>query len=307
MLPTDTHGGYSNHTEATKMWATAAEELCPKASNTTLQSSRGPHRHWKRAFDYRYWQLWHRGLAARYKKAPSNTRTDKEGRALCPICHACPDSGGHILGGCAHPSLKACYIKRHNEAVQIVSDALQKGQHGGCYMVADATSAADAPDYTDGTRLPRWLLPRVPDAVRKKLRPDILVIPTLPLRHVDGRVRTSAPPNRREHTIHILELGYVGDLRHDEKAAEKATQHEQLAELLTAEGWKVAYTKDHAITVGYSGTIRRQLAPLLREIGLSHEQATRCCINLHHHSVAWLNKIVALRRLLENDSSQTTG
>ena len=76
-------------------------------------------------------------------------------------------------------------------------------------MVMDATSADRAPAYTDGTRLPQWLLPDTAPEVVRKMRPDILVIPTLRLDQ--ARAFDHKPPptaNRAQHKVYLLEVGY---------------------------------------------------------------------------------------------------
>ncbi len=44
------------------------------------------------------------------------------------------------------------------------------------------------------------------------------------------------------------------------------------------------------------GTIRNDLTPLLRELGVSAKRANACCDSLHHHAVSWLHRIVKMRR-----------
>lgn len=191
------------------------------------------------------------------------------------------------------------YIKRHNAAVMLIAEAIHKGHNGGCYTVMDACAENDTPEYSAGTRLPPWLLPGVPDDERLKMRPDLLVIPSIPLT-LTAPATYQGPHDRTQHTVYILEIGYTGDLRH-EKNATKLEQHQQLANRLQESGWKVQYSTAEAITLGVGGTIRRDLRPLLIKLGVTPERATRCCARLHDHAVNMLNGIVLRRRKLERE------
>ncbi len=217
---------------------------------------------------------------------------------MCPICRQAPDSGGHILGGCKAEVYHKCYIKRHNEAVQMIGEAIQHGYQGNGVMLMDATSAANTPDYVTGTRLPEWVLPQVPSKKRNKLRPDILWIPTLTPRTIRCpqwlQARRQGQP--AQHKVYIIEVGYTGDLRHKEKIEEKLKQHEELATLLREAGWEVQYTRREAVTLGVGGTIRNDLVPLLRELGVPAQRASACCTSLHRHAVSWLQRLVKMRR-----------
>lgn len=269
------------------------------------------------ALQTRGWgQLWHAGLARLYQvplvgkrswdsrdrvqPRPTPTDTTTLPEAPCPLC-GLRDSGGHILGGCKERSLHAMYIKRHNVAVQIVADAIHKGTRGGCYTVMDACAEEASREYSAGTRLPSWLLPGASNAVRAKMRPDLLLIPSLPTHATDGTPSRPyrGPTQRDQHTVHIIEVGYTGDLRHNEKNAEKSQQHESLASALRTAGWKVQYDKAEAVTLGVGGTIRKDLRPLLISLGAPALAATQCCVQLHEHAVRTANDIILRRRKLE--------
>ena len=167
-------------------------------------------------------------------------------------------------------------------------------------MVMDASSMESLPDYAAGTRLPKWLLPSVTEKKRPKLRPDLLLIPSIP-RTETLSPEYMGPPNRNKHTVHILEVGYTADTNHTQKQHDKAQQHEELAQLLTTEGWQVRYTSQEAISLGFAGTIRKDLRPLLTALGASNEAAKKCCNGLHAHAVDNVNDIVVARRQLERE------
>jgi hypothetical protein len=213
------------------------------------------------------------------------------------------DGVGHIMGGCDHGDMKALYIARHNKAVHTIAENIAKGEKGGCYMVMDACAKADTPAYVDSTRLPAWLLPQVPAARLKKMRPDLLLIPTISLRDsVNGDLPRSKS-ERKQHTVHILEVGYTSDTNHERKKHIKAEQHAQLADLLRAAGWTVCYTTNEAITLGHGGSIRKDLPTLLRSLGLSAKRADRTCAKLHSHAVTSALGIVCCRRGLEKEDT----
>ena len=82
-------------------------------------------------------------------------------------------------------------------------------------------------------------------------------------------------------------------------SAQKAQQHQRLAEELRTAGWRVEYTPHTAISLGVAGTIHKDLIPLLTDLGVSHHHARTCCDALHDHAVSSLNNIVLARRRLE--------
>ncbi len=132
-----------------------------------------------------------------------------------------------------------------------------------------------------------------------KLRPDILLIPSVPLRETRAPGYMGPASRRAEHTVHILEIGYTANTNHTAKQNDKAQQHEYLATALADAGWQVRYTTQEAISLGFGGTIRKDLPPLLIELGASGQAAKTCCNDLHDHAVHMLNSIVTLRRKLE--------
>jgi hypothetical protein len=101
-------------------------------------------------------------------------------------------------------------------------------------MIMDACKAEDLPPYCSGTCIPKWMLPHLPEEETRRLRPDILFIPTLATHKAKHkRYQGLAIANRSEHDVYIIEVGYTGDLQHAEKLAQKTTQHTRLKEELT--------------------------------------------------------------------------
>jgi ribonuclease HI len=308
--PSETHAGFSNDTFAAQLWREAAKDLDPIASNATLTRGRNTYALFKRVFDYRYWQLWNAEIARRYKRPMPGSRVNADGRATCPVCKTAGDGGGHILGGCPHPDLHSCYIKRHNDAVQLIAHTLQRGDKGRSYMVMDATARDALPTYADSSRIPAWLLPDLSDDERDRRRPDILFIPELlPHKHKteqDMVAHLTEPlpgetTRKRNYPIYLLEVGYTGDLRHSTKQDDKEAQHETLAQELRDAGWHVHYGKYEVITLGVGGTIHKNLHTTLSTLGVPNPDIKRISQELHHHAVHWLHKIVKLRRRLERD------
>jgi hypothetical protein len=305
LIPPAVHLGYSNSTKYTSYIEETLPSLDIQASTKTLRKRTGRHQRLKRCFDYLYGQLWNAKLAQRFGRTIDGKRTtghatstgQPTAKAPCPICRG-DDSGGHILGGCQHPHMHAMYIKRHNHAVCTIARYLSKGRNGGCFMIMDATARQNLPDYVADSRLPDWLLPNTPEGIRSKMRPDLLLIPELALRHTQ-HPGYQGPADMDRYTVHIVEAGYTADTNHTEKQHEKAEQHRQLASELRAAGWNVRYTGREAISLGFGGTIRKDLRPLLISLGLSNRDSQQCCYDLHDQAIHTLNDIVYLRRQME--------
>ena len=164
--------------------------------------------------------------------------------------------------------------------------AVAKGSHGGCYAVMDACAEADKPAWVASTRLPQWLLSGTPRDAIESMRPDLLLIPSIPLnRGLSAGYKGPARHTRKNHPVYILEVGYTSDTNHEAKKHAKAQQHEALANLIRAAGWKVVYTPLEAISLGFGGTVRKDLAPLLRSLGVSGTRARDTCTKLHEQAV----------------------
>ena len=312
VLPTTQHG-YANDTLYTKGWAATVPLLCPKSSHVIHTNGSIPWAESRTGMLVRHGTVWNAKLARMCKRplifqGPPNRPMSN---GLCPACGA-PDSTSHIMGGCTHNRMKAAYIHRHNTAVQAIAKTISKGKNGGCYMVMDAGAEANLPDYAASIRPPKWLLPEHPESANElaRMRPDILLVPSLasgktPRRHSD------LPPSFWTHkdtpTAYILEIGYTHDTKHEEKAHRKAEQHSRLAERLREAGWKVVYSKLEAITLGFGGTIRGDLASLLQTLGASNLSATKCCDKLSKHAVHTAHATVQLRRELERTTELPPG
>ena len=189
---------------------------------------------------------------------------------LCSLCSQ-PDSGSHILGGCAHPEMKKMVIYRHDEAHRIIINAINKGRKGSCLVIADVGTAATLGNLgVHHKRIPKWVLPNSmlaihtadPDEVRAKLRPDTMMVE---LQEHEQSVYQGAASSTthsvlpssimdpqlghgRQKKIWVVEGGYCADTRYAEKVAEKNEQHEKLVDMLKMYGYDV-YTYEGSAPV----------------------------------------------------------
>ena len=77
--------------------------------------------------------------------------------------------------------MKGLYIERHNEAVACVSKAVMEGSKGGCLtaMMVDAGWHGKVTGIAASNRIPQQVLTNVPEAVVKRMRPDLLLFERL--------------------------------------------------------------------------------------------------------------------------------
>jgi hypothetical protein len=291
-LSPETHNGYTNKTKMTERWNALVHNFCPKTSNAYLTGQRAEPWLIKQILYARYGYLFNAKLKKRYGMG---------GDGNCPLCHQA-DSGGHILGGCSHRTMKGMHINRHNTATQLIAECLHNGSHGGGLLVMDATAADALPHYCYGNRPPTWMLPRSMDPnLARKLRPDILFMPTLPQRLANS-TRYRHTLDKSEHPVYIIEVGYTADLNHVHKREDKTEQHRQLVDILRNEGWTVHYTPAETVILGTTGTIPTNLKTLLTTLGATPGDATKCCTHLHKHAVDSVGHIVRCRRRLEAET-----
>jgi hypothetical protein len=238
----------------------------------------------------RWGQLWNMKLAHRYKLAPTPN---------CPLCGE-HDSTGHVLGGCH--AAAALRVARHDTAVRLIQQAIAKGSKGNSYTIMDAGKESDLPEEVAAKRLPQWLLCGVPDDVRQKIRPDLLVIEGLPC-----TTRAIASGQLNHTKMHVIEVGYGSDTNHADKETEKMAQHQAFLTKLREQefcrkgGALVFY---HVITLGRCGTVQASLSTLLQtQLGVGESQATTCIRKLHRKAVHWVQKFYIHR--MTSDLSQT--
>ena len=150
------------------------------------------------------------------------------------------------------------------------------GKNGGCYTIMDAGQAADLPEGVAGKRLPPWILPKVDNETRRKLRPDILIIEgldsnTVPQENTNKYAKfINNIKHVKENTkIHIVEVGYTGDLAFIQKKEEKQEQHKDLVSLLRGEGWTIdEKTLARPIVLGVGGAMYTDTRACLLHLGV---------------------------------------
>jgi hypothetical protein len=298
--------GDAPKTEKGKAWDAALPDLDGRLSNLYITSSSSDEWTRQNVLKMRHNCFY----TARHKMLYG-----RGGNGKCPLCQNSKDpegyldSGPHILGGCPDPALSSLYVLRHDAAVKLIADTLNRHTNTGV-LIMDAGKAEDSPEYCSGKRLPAWLLPEMDETTRLKLRPDILYIPTL-----RDTTKAVSPHLRPCHPIFLLEIGYCNDVKHARKIAEKSDQHEQCAQALRAAGWTVHYPHlpppAHAppnsapastiITLGHTGTITKYLTPTLKALGVPATAATTCAEKLHRMAVAAMGNIIRARRARENE------
>jgi ribonuclease HI len=244
-------------------------------------------------------QVWNRRKAFA-RGAPYNGQ-----KCTTPKCPLCPltDGTAHILGECTHPQMVAHRISRHNQAVLILMKALQKGILGGFVTIMDATAKASLPESCMDTRVPAWVLPKVPETDRLKLRPDLMVFEGLTPAMQEGFQQLKGPRRiaaMKKLKVHIYEVGYTSNTRTDELFEEKRQQHASLIKALTEEGWTVNYPKENIIVLGTAAWVRLETKQLLQK-WLPQDSATVTATlkKLSVHSAKKCMDHIITRRILE--------
>ena len=110
-----------------------------------------------------------------------------------------------------------------------------------------ATKSSLPFDVSD-SRLPQWMLPTLPETIRLRLRPDILIVHGLtqhsfchtfriPLEQLDLVTLAAV---QRSCTVHIIEVGYTSDASFHDSLSRKRAQHNLLVHYLQFAGWTVS-------------------------------------------------------------------
>ena len=282
-LPAPFHSGGQFHNRGTyaQAWSTAAHLLEASLSNAFLTQSKGTYRQRALAFKARWGMLYTRVLAHRYKAVPT---------PKCPRCNHPHDSVTHLLSGECRAT-EGLTTLRHDNAVKLILKFIKGGHLGSSFTIMDAGKAADLPlQGVAGKKVPHWLLPSVPEATRKLMRPDILIIAA---RNVDPL----SPPSFLHEDIHLIEVGYGSDLSLAAKVVEKQTQHAELLKALQTEGYKRVHF--HVIPLGHSGSIPRSLIPTLMALKIERPKAIECCKKLHMHAIRHIETLYEARMHFE--------
>ncbi len=236
----------------------------------------------------------------------------------CPLCGE-PDSTTHILSRCQ--ALKSHHIERHNKAARMMIRAIAAGVKGRYLMWADVGKYSKLGKIATLKRksLPEWLLPKRlrtrvqehmdDDDKRKRLtdynpKPDLVfmekiteeTLNTLEKMESTTKYNPELRKIQQASKIHILEFGYCSDTRWKAKFEEKTQQHRALAATMTELGWQVQV---HAIVIGNTGMIPRNVYDTLLYLGVTKPQAQRCLADVATYSGNKVREIVAERRRLE--------
>ncbi|KAL4858980.1 hypothetical protein ACK3TF_000778 [Chlorella vulgaris] len=224
----------------------------------------------------------------------------------CPLCNE-PDSGGHILLHCRQRQMQAMYIKRHDGAVRMINQALQRHtKHGNAFTVLDACPAAELTSHrADAKRLPRWILPadEISDETLAKMRPDILRILELPSAPTEADIQYVAS-HKSQYTVQVVEIGYCSDTRWTARVADKLEQHHQLMAALRQAGWNVD-ERPHVIVLGACGATYLSGQQALAQLGLNKKQSSDLLTKLHLNAAGAAHDISLARRRLERTGSRT--
>ena len=234
--------------------------------------------------------LYNNKLAARYNSDTSHTP------ASCPLCHG-PDSGSHIAGGCRHRNIKKLVIARHNAVGLLVARSVQKGAIGNDLLVADLCSHSDLAPKLSGvkhSRIPAWVLPRVPGVKLAKLRPDMLLV-----RHH----KSALHPKAKKTGAYIVEIKVTSDTSPNRTARNAEVQHRSLLRKFIRHKWKKV--KLLPLVFGASGTIPKTTVDHLRTLGVTGDSLSLLLSKVHKQLLTSLHSMVVERRRLEATTSNT--
>jgi ribonuclease HI len=220
------------------------------------------------------------------------------------------DGCGHVMGGCTHRVLSACYIKRHNEAVAAIAKVVANGSRGRWLQVADLRKEclgemSEEQQQLVASRIPAYMLPEVPDGERLKMRPDIMFVDGMEEGWQAEEVTAARLQDmKRRCTVYILEVGYCRDNAALRKRAEKKRQHALLRRALRKEGWKV---EDMPIVLGHCGSVYGHELDLLQKLGVTKQDALALLKWLHEHAVKSTCGVARLYQQLRSERNKELG
>ena len=219
------------------------------------------------------------------------------------------DGCGHVMGGCRHRDLNACYIKRHNEAVALIAQAIAGGKKGRWLLVTDLNKEtlvgiAAQVGHEVHNRIPKEKLPAVPEADRIRLRPDILFLEGAEDGHGTG---TSSPPRKKgkfKKKAYIIEVGYGRDCAAADKRAEKEAQHKILAGHLKGAGWEVVTT---TVVLGHCGSVYLEDMKKMEELGVERKPTEKLFKDLHSNAIRYTCSAARLYQQLRAERNRELG
>jgi hypothetical protein len=238
-----------------------------------------------------------------------------------PFCTLCTGEHWgdvtHTLGGCSNKILHSQHNKRHDEAVRRIHTAMKNGQKGAQKILFDPggqpavvpdDEAADTSDDTvDKTAPSRQTLPQYlfqePVDLKKIQRPDLVMI--CKLRARDAIPTVFVPPRQKEdNIIHIVEVSYTYLANIQTRYRHKHAKYQALIHDLKRLGWDPVL---HVIILGTLGEIPRQVAEILKEIGVKDNIRDTLQKDLHENAITWMDKCIDTEIALNLNSSNQNG
>jgi hypothetical protein len=206
--------------------------------------------------------------------------------------------------------MQELYVKRHDEGVQRIRQAISTSKWGKGAILMDAGKRSELPTEVSGkaSDLKEWLkvAPRSlsdEDQIRLS-KPDLIILPDVSQAKIEQLMGSGRrlPIGQR---IILIEVGYTADTKPDSKRAEKWEQHRELVDTLTHLGFKVDFNKDiHCVPLGHGGTVYKSLEMLLQQTGLGTNTVAKVMRHLEKHAVRYAHTIVVARRRLELPATQ---
>ena len=152
-------------------------------------------------------------------------------------------------------------------------------------------------------RIPAEVLPGVPDAMLRRMRPDILLFErsacdSLPLIAND----LQHAQHRQRCRVHVVEVGFCTEVAYPQKYKEKNEQHALLLEHLKKAGY--ADVQLHLLIIGSTGGMFRLTALHLARLGVTHQKVGDVLQDLHWKALHRLEQITGTRRRLEHEDSK---
>ena len=235
----------------------------------------------------------------------------------------------HPFSACIHPTIKKLQTLYHNEAVHLIANAIETGEHGGSGMLVNAGVGPNGRQSVH--TVPAELLPGYTK------RPDICLLRGWP----KAKLLTGYPPpsHRARVQLVFIEFCFSNDYFLTEKIVEKQEKYtpatpwhpplvynRHLLEELRARGFAALGVCSDSppdrdmlldtgplipvVVIGHSGVILERTLHLFRELGMSPSQATTLANKLNLLAVKRIDAILAERerlvsRLPQNNANHT--
>jgi hypothetical protein len=191
--------------------------------------------------------------------------------------------------------------KRHNTAARILLATALKHNTAELHLhSADVGSTDDCTAAGLTRNLPRnigphWLPASTSDEDRARLgalKPDIVLVKEGSRRR---KRDADTPPPRK---IHLIEVKYGRDAWPERQEQNAQDQYAELTRVLqSSPSQKV---KLQSIVLGVGGTIYKDTATLLKDLGVPHKILTSTLQQLHTHAVNTLHHTIQARRAIEH-------